>query len=91
MLPADYAFTAKDKGKHTFSGVVLETPGTQTLTAADTASGTIKGTKKVKVTAAADLAWQGLDPAALDAFFSQTALPGGHRSRGWDDLMTPGV
>jgi beta-glucanase (GH16 family)/regulation of enolase protein 1 (concanavalin A-like superfamily) len=91
VLPADSPFTAKDKGKHTFSGVVLETPGTQTLTAADNANGTIKGTKKIKVTAAASFALAGFDPAALDAFFSQTALPGGHRSRGLDDLLTPAV
>jgi hypothetical protein len=71
VLPADYPFTAKDRGKHTFSGVVLQTPGTQTLTAADKASGAIKGTKKLKVTAAADLALGGLDPNALDAYFSE--------------------
>jgi beta-glucanase (GH16 family)/regulation of enolase protein 1 (concanavalin A-like superfamily) len=91
VLPADYPFTAKDRGKHTFSGVVLETPGTQTLTATDKTNGAIKGTKKIKVTAAASFALAGFDPAALDAFFSQTPLHGDHWSRGWDDLMAPAV
>jgi hypothetical protein len=40
VLPADYTFTADDAGVHTFSGGVnLVTPGDQTLTATDTASG----------------------------------------------------
>jgi sugar lactone lactonase YvrE len=39
-LPADYTFTADDAGAHTFSGgVTLSTPGDQTITATDTASG----------------------------------------------------
>jgi hypothetical protein len=37
MLPADYTFSASDYGMHTFTDrVTLETPGTQTVTAADT-------------------------------------------------------
>jgi hypothetical protein len=40
VLPADYTFTAADAGVHTFSGgVTLITPGDQTITATDTASG----------------------------------------------------
>jgi hypothetical protein len=40
VLPADYTFTAADAGVHTFSGgVTLNTPGDQTITATDTASG----------------------------------------------------
>jgi hypothetical protein len=39
-LPADYTFTAADAGVHTFTGgVTLSTPGDQTITATDTASG----------------------------------------------------
>jgi sugar lactone lactonase YvrE len=39
-LPADYTFTAADAGVHTFTGgVTLITPGDQTITATDTASG----------------------------------------------------
>ena len=37
-LPADYAFTAADKGVHTFS-VTFQTAGSQSVTVADTASG----------------------------------------------------
>jgi hypothetical protein len=39
-LPADYTFMADDSGVHTFQGAVsLNTPGDQTITATDTASG----------------------------------------------------
>jgi hypothetical protein len=39
-LPADYTFTADDRGVHTFPGAVnLITPGDQTITVTDTASG----------------------------------------------------
>src|SRR5262249_54965538 len=40
VLPFDYTFTAADAGVHTFSGgMTLITPGNQTITATDTASG----------------------------------------------------
>jgi hypothetical protein len=40
VLPADYTFTAADAGVHTFpGGTTLITPGNQTITATDTASG----------------------------------------------------
>jgi hypothetical protein len=40
ILPAAYTFTAADAGVHTFSGgLTLITPGNQTITATDTASG----------------------------------------------------
>ena len=43
-LPASYTFVAGDSGAHSFtSGVTLKTAGSQTVTAADTASGTIHG------------------------------------------------
>ena len=49
ILPADYTFTAADAGVHTFSGeVTLITPGDQTVTATDTASG-ITRTARVTV------------------------------------------
>jgi hypothetical protein len=45
-LPADYAFTAADKGKHVFgAAVVFATTGTQSVTATDTASAAITGTQ----------------------------------------------
>jgi hypothetical protein len=34
-LPADYTFVAADAGKHTFTGIVLNQPGNQTLTISD--------------------------------------------------------
>jgi hypothetical protein len=45
VLPADYMFTPADAGAHTFTNAVtLGTGGTQTITAADTATGSIVGT-----------------------------------------------
>jgi hypothetical protein len=37
VLPANYTFTPSDNGTHIFAGVVLNTSGNQTITAADTA------------------------------------------------------
>jgi hypothetical protein len=36
LLPANYTFTAADKGVHTFVGLVLRKRGTQTITITDT-------------------------------------------------------
>ena len=38
-LPADYTYVAGDNGVHTFSGVILKTAGTQTITATDPGQG----------------------------------------------------
>jgi hypothetical protein len=54
VLPANYTFTAADKGSHTFTGgVTLVTAGSQTVTATDTSDGTIAGQAAVKVSPAA--------------------------------------
>ena len=45
VLPSDYTFAAGDNGIHTFtSGATLVTVGNQTVTATDTAAGSVKGT-----------------------------------------------
>jgi hypothetical protein len=44
FLPADYTFAAADKGTHNFAAAFL-TSGLQSLTATDTADGTINGTQ----------------------------------------------
>ncbi len=44
VLPSNYKFTAADAGSHTFS-ITLETAGTQSLTATDTATAGITGTQ----------------------------------------------
>jgi hypothetical protein len=41
VLPAPYAYGAKDVSQHTFTGLVLRTPGTQTVTATDSNGFTI--------------------------------------------------
>jgi hypothetical protein len=52
LLPGNYTFTAADQGRHTFS-LTLQTLGTQTVTATDTASASIAGSATVAVNRAA--------------------------------------
>ena len=52
-LPSSYTFTAADAGSHTFTDVILETAGSQTITATDSVRSTIAGNATVTVTAAA--------------------------------------
>jgi hypothetical protein len=54
-LPANYAFTATDAGTHVFSAnVILKTVGTQSVTATDTVTASIKGSQTgISVTPAA--------------------------------------
>jgi hypothetical protein len=44
LLPPDYAFTASDHGTHEF-GAVLDSAGSQSITATDTVTGSIVGTQ----------------------------------------------
>jgi len=54
VLPANYTFTSADAGTHTFSGVMLKTVGTHSVTAADTVTATITGAQSgISVTPAA--------------------------------------
>jgi hypothetical protein len=48
-LPADYTFTAADKGMHTFSGLTLRKKGNQTITITDTLNSSIFGSVIVDV------------------------------------------
>jgi hypothetical protein len=52
VLPTDYTFTLKDAGSHTFK-VTLNSTGSQTITATDTHTSSIKGQATVTVNAAA--------------------------------------
>lgn len=52
-LPSDYIFTTSDIGSHTFTGLVLATGGSQTLTVTDTATSTYTGNSTVNVADAA--------------------------------------
>ncbi len=57
VLPADYTFTAADQGVHTFA-ITLETAGSGSITATDTATGSIGGSQAsivVKPAAASEL------------------------------------
>jgi hypothetical protein len=51
-LPADYTFTAADRGRHTFA-ITPATAGSQTVTATDAADASITGTVTLDVTPAA--------------------------------------
>ena len=42
-LPANYTFTAADKGVHTFTGLVLRKKGTQKITLTDTLNSSLTG------------------------------------------------
>src|SRR5262249_6661031 len=53
FLPLNYRFTAADAGQHEFAGVLV-TSGLQTITAVDTANGTILGSQDVLVVLPAD-------------------------------------
>ena len=50
-LPSDYTFLGSDQGTRSFSGVVLQTPGSRTITATDTADYLITGHAAMSVTA----------------------------------------
>jgi hypothetical protein len=63
VLPASYTFTAADQGQHTFN-VQLQTAGTPSLLAKDTADGTLTGTASVTVV-----------PAAVDHFAVNVMAP----------------
>jgi hypothetical protein len=51
-LPTLYVFTAADAGSHTFTDLVLVTPGNQTMTVADYDATPIAGTVNITVTSA---------------------------------------
>ena len=53
-LPADYAFTAADQGKHTFQ-VTFKTAGAQSLSVTDNSNSGLKATANVSVTTSAQL------------------------------------
>jgi hypothetical protein len=54
VLPPDYYFTANDAGSHTFTnGVVLKTPGTQSITATTIGAPGLNGTANMIVSAPA--------------------------------------
>jgi hypothetical protein len=52
VLPASYTFAAKDAGVHTFSATFMTT-GTQSITATDSVTSTVKGSFSVTVNATA--------------------------------------
>ncbi len=68
-LPASYTFTANDAGTHTFTNVILETSGSQSITATDSANNSVVGSYQVQVTplAAAKLAIVAQPPATIGA------------------------
>ena len=49
VLPADYTFTNSDQGTHMFSGVVLKTSGSQTITGTDTVNSAVTASSTISV------------------------------------------
>jgi len=81
QLAANYTFTAADAGVHTFTvGATLKTAGMQSISATDTAAGSIKGSESgiaVGAAGAATLAVEGTgDPILPDSVtvFTVTAM-----------------
>jgi hypothetical protein len=59
-LPLNYTFLPSDSGKHIFTGVILRTLGSQTITATDTTNNSITGSATVTVRGALNpLIWHG--------------------------------
>ncbi len=52
-LPASQTFSAGDDGSYTFTGVILKTAGSQTISATDSVNSSISGSCQVNVTALA--------------------------------------
>lgn len=53
VLPTLYVFTAADAGSHTFTNLLLRTPGNQTMTVSDYDATPIAGSVNILVNAAA--------------------------------------
>jgi hypothetical protein len=53
MLPSNYTFIAADNGVHTFTGVMLKTAGSQSITSSDTVNTSMTGGVAVTVNPAA--------------------------------------
>src|SRR5438034_2611729 len=73
-MPGDYAFTVGDNGAHTFTGVVLKAAGSQSVTATDTADGSVTGSALVNVTAAAATHFSVVAPVNVTAGTSFNVL-----------------
>jgi hypothetical protein len=70
VLPGDYAFVAGDAGSHLFSGVILQTAGTQSITATDTVAATMTGSQVGIVVNASGATYVPISPArVLDTRF----------------------
>jgi hypothetical protein len=67
FLPANYTFTAADKGVHTFIGLALEKAGSETITATDTESSAVTFMAKIKVHAAEATQFQIKAPTSVTA------------------------
>ncbi len=94
VLPTDYTFTAADNGVHTFTaGATLLTAGPQTITATDTADGTITGMAAVTVVAAPASAFRIMAPSIIPpgAPFDVTVIavdPYGNTATGYTGTVT---
>jgi hypothetical protein len=54
VLPANYTFTSSDQGTHMFSGVILNTIGSETITASDTVNSAVTVSAKISVSSSSN-------------------------------------
>src|SRR5262249_58859248 len=75
-LPPDFTFSAADQGVHTFTGVVLNATGVQTVSVADSLSSAVAGSAGVTVSNVAPSGTiLGLSAFSIDE--AQTVTPTG--------------
>ena len=87
VLPADYTFTAGDSGVHVFS-VILNTAGTQSVTATDTVTSSIKGSQTGIVVAPPASTYHATSPARV---LDSRPTAAGHTNIGLAGKFTAGT
>jgi autotransporter-associated beta strand protein len=97
FTPNPYTFMAADAGVHTFSAT-LNTPGSQTITARDTANGSINGTSSAITTRGLEVSSVTVTPNGLNFSFNKAFNPsvlnlydGGSNLLGPSDLVLTGA
>jgi hypothetical protein len=78
-LPSDYTFILGDAGSHTFSGVVLKTAGTQTITVTDAGQSDTNGSIAIKVTCSGACPAPAVPPAGRGGVKPAPPIPPGTR------------
>jgi hypothetical protein len=75
VLPTDYTFMPGDGGKHTFTGIVLKTAGSETLTVSDALTTAVLAHATVAVSGAAPASSVDPQPAPSDIVAGPPTIP----------------